>query len=202
MAYYFLPPTVAEGPAGMGALFYRYKLNRANSVLQRTDGSYYSVRTPSVDETQSALYYYPGGHKNLISESERTSLIAAGYGANIIEEQMTPGRYNMQVYQGSTFSLRPQWKIDGTYVDVTGYSAAMSVKNSPTSVSSIIDLTSANGRITVGTTDGKFTLNLTAATTTGLAAGNYVYDLEVTSPGGVVTRLLEGGFTVYEGVTS
>jgi hypothetical protein len=86
MAYYFLPPTVEEGPAGGGALFYRYKLTRANSVLQRTDGSYYSVRTPSVEETQSALYYYPGGHANLISETERTSLIAAGYGAYIIEE--------------------------------------------------------------------------------------------------------------------
>lgn len=115
---------------------------------------------------------------------------------------MTPGRYNMKVYQGSTFSLAPQWKIDGTYVDVTGYTAAMAVKNSPSSVSSIIDLTSANGRITVGTTDGKFTLALTAAQTTGLAAGNYVYDLEVTAPNGTVTRLLEGGFTVYEGVTS
>jgi hypothetical protein len=69
---------------------------------------------------------------------------------------MTPGRYNIKVYQGST----------------------------------------------VGTTDGKFTLALTAAETTALAAGNYVYDLEVTSPGGVVTRLLEGGFIVYEGVTS
>jgi hypothetical protein len=86
MAYYFLPPTVEEGPAGLGALFYRYKLTRANSILQRTDGSYYSIRTPSVDETQSALYYYPGGHQNLISESERTSLIAAGYGPYIIEE--------------------------------------------------------------------------------------------------------------------
>lgn len=115
---------------------------------------------------------------------------------------MTPGRYNIKVYQGSTFSLAPQWKIDGTYVNVTGYTAAMSVKNSPTSVSSIIDLTSANGRITVGTTDGKFTLNLTAAETTALAAGNYVYDLEVTAPNGTVTRLLEGGFIVYEGVTS
>ena len=115
---------------------------------------------------------------------------------------MTPGRYNMKVYQGSTFSLAPQWKIDGTYVDVTGYSAAMSVKNSPTSASTIISLTSANGKITVGTTNGKFTLALTAAETTALAAGNYVYDLEVTAPNGTVTRLLEGGFTVYEGVTS
>jgi hypothetical protein len=115
---------------------------------------------------------------------------------------MTPGRYNMKVYQGSTFSLAPQWKIDGTYVDVTGYTAAMDVKNSASSETTIVVLSSDNGRITVGTTDGKFTLNLSAATTTGLAAGQYVYDLEVTSPGGVVTRLLEGGFTVYEGVTS
>ena len=115
---------------------------------------------------------------------------------------MTPGRYNMKVYQGSTFSLAPQWKINGTYVNVTGYTAAMDVKNSATSATTIISLTSSNGKITVGTTDGKFTLALTAGETTALAAGNYVYDLEVTSPGGVVTRLLEGGFTVYEGVTS
>ena len=115
---------------------------------------------------------------------------------------MTPGRYNMKVYQGSTFSLAPQWKIDNSYVNVTGYTAAMSVKNSPSSSTTIISLTSSNGRITVGTTDGKFTLALTAAETTALTAGQYVYDLEVTSPGGVVTRLLEGGFIVYEGVTS
>ena len=115
---------------------------------------------------------------------------------------MTPGRYNMKVYQGSTWTLAPRWKIDGTYVDVTGYTAAMSVKYSPTSVSTIVSLTSSNGRITVGTTDGKFTLNLSAAETTALAPGDYVYDLEVTAPGGTVTRLLEGGFTVYEGVTS
>jgi hypothetical protein len=45
-------------------------------------------------------------------------------------------------------------------------------------------------------------MTLSAATTAGLAAGNYVYDLEVTAPDSTVTRLLEGGFTVYEGVTS
>jgi hypothetical protein len=115
---------------------------------------------------------------------------------------MTPGRYNMKVYQGSTWTLAPQWKIDGTYVNVTGYTANMDVKNSATSETTIVVLSTDNGRITVGTTDGKFTLNLSAATTTGLAAGNYVYDLEVTSPDSTVTRLLEGGFTVYEGVTS
>ena len=86
MAYYFLPPTVEEGPAGGGPLFWRYKLDRANSILQNANGTYSSIRTPSVDETQSALYYYPGGHATLISASERSSLIAAGYGAYITEE--------------------------------------------------------------------------------------------------------------------
>jgi hypothetical protein len=115
---------------------------------------------------------------------------------------MTPGRYNMKVYQGSTWTLAPQWKIDGTYVNVTGYTAVLTVKYSPSSETSIIVLSTDNGRIVTGTTDGKFTMTLSAATTTGLAAGNYVYDLEVTAPDATVTRLLEGGFTVYEGVTS
>jgi hypothetical protein len=115
---------------------------------------------------------------------------------------MTPGRFNIKVYQGATFELAPQWKIDGKYVNVSGYSANMIVRNSPTSPTSIVTLSSANGRILIGNTNGKFTLQLTATQTGALAAGQYVYDLEVTSPGGIVTRLLEGGFIVYEGVTS
>ena len=78
----------------------------------------------------------------------------------------------------------------------------MDVKYSPTSTTSIVTLTSANGKITVGTTDGMFTLALTATETTALTAGNYVYDLEVTAPDGTVTRLLEGGFTVFQEVTT
>lgn len=108
----------------------------------------------------------------------------------------------MKVYQGSTFTLRPRWKVDGTLVNITGYSANMIVRNSPTSATSIVTLSTANGRISVGGTNGEFALSLSAAETTALAAGQYVYDLEVTSPGGIVTRLLEGGFIVYEGVTS
>lgn len=114
---------------------------------------------------------------------------------------MTPGRYNITVYQGSTWVLEPQWKIGSSYVDVTGYTAAMDVRYSPSSTTTIIELTSSNNRITVGTTDGKFTLDLTAVETAALAAGSYVYDLEITAPDGTVTRLLEGGFNVSPEVT-
>jgi hypothetical protein len=87
MAYFFEPPTTAEGPAGGGPLFYRYKLLQANTIIQKTDGSYLSIRTPSVDETQiDVRFVYQGGHKTPISDAERLDLIAAGYGDYIIEE--------------------------------------------------------------------------------------------------------------------
>jgi hypothetical protein len=115
---------------------------------------------------------------------------------------MTPGRYNIKVYKGATFELAPQWKIDGKYVNVTGFAANMVVRNSPTSPSAIVTLSSSNGKIVVGSNDGKFTLQLSASETNALPAGQYVYDLEVTDPLAKVFRLLEGGFIVYEGVTS
>jgi hypothetical protein len=87
MAFFFEPPTVEEGPAGGGPLFFRYRLNKADTIIQRTDGSYVSIRTPSVEETQENVrFVYLGGHKTPISDAERLDLIAAGYGENIIEE--------------------------------------------------------------------------------------------------------------------
>ena len=82
MAYMFKPPTVEEGPAGFGRLFWRYRIARANTIL--VYGTIVkSERTPGVDETQSADYCDLGGHEYIISAPERTILINAGYGANI-----------------------------------------------------------------------------------------------------------------------
>jgi len=66
--------------------------------------------------------------------------------------------------------------------------------------SATIELTTANGRISL-TNAGVITLSLTATETAALAAGRYVYDLEMVSSGGVVTRLLEGVVTVSPEVT-
>ena len=115
---------------------------------------------------------------------------------------MKPGRFKFVITQGDTFHTSPAWKINNSYVNVTGYSAKMDVKIAPTSTSTIIELSSDNGRITVGGIDGKFTLDLSPAETGALPAGNYIYDLDVTSPGGVVTTLLTGGFTVVTQVTA
>ena len=82
MAYIFKPPTVEEGPAGFGRLFWRYRIARANTILVYGT-AVVSERTPGVDETQAADYCYLGGHEYIITDPERTILINAGYSANI-----------------------------------------------------------------------------------------------------------------------
>lgn len=79
----FTPPTVDEGPAGGGPLFFRYKISRADAVLKK-NGVYTQTRVPSQDEINEADIYYAGGRGGYeISEAEAADLTAAGYGAYI-----------------------------------------------------------------------------------------------------------------------
>ena len=82
MAYLFKPPTVEEGPAGFGRLFWRYRINRANTILIYGQTTV-SIRTPGVNETLDADYYYLGGHEYILSTDEYNILVANGYGSNI-----------------------------------------------------------------------------------------------------------------------
>jgi hypothetical protein len=82
MAYKFKPPTVEEGPAGFGRLFWRYRIARANTILVYGT-AVVSERTPGVDETQAATYCYLGGHEYYLTDPEYTILVNAGYGAYI-----------------------------------------------------------------------------------------------------------------------
>lgn len=52
-----------------------------------------------------------------------------------------------------------------------------------------------------GTANGEITLSVTAANTSTLTPGRYVYDVVITSPASVVTRVVEGIVTVLPSVT-
>ena len=82
MTYLLKPPTVEEGPAGFGRLFYRYKLTRADSLIM-TAGVVTRQRTFSNTQSNAADYFYIGGHEYVLSVPEYTQLVAAGYGAFI-----------------------------------------------------------------------------------------------------------------------
>lgn len=83
-------------------------------------------------------------------------------------------------------------------VDLTGYSAALQIRAFPLSTTILYD---ASGNLTLGGTAGTISLSIPASATTGFTWWQGAYDLILTSPAGVVTRLLQGSVTVTPGVT-
>lgn len=113
---------------------------------------------------------------------------------------MTPGVLNLACPQGATFTRTLTWKIDGAAVNLTGYTARMQVRKSASSATTYVSLTSSSG-ITLGGAAGTITISISAAQTSDIPEGAYVYDLELVSSGGVVTRLVGGKFSVTAEVT-
>jgi tRNA threonylcarbamoyladenosine modification (KEOPS) complex Pcc1 subunit len=114
---------------------------------------------------------------------------------------VNPGRYNLTVYKGTTFELKPVWKIGGTPVDLSGYTADMQVRYA-SDTSSIIELSTSNGRITIDSAYGRINLSISATDSAALAAGSYNYDLNLTNTvDGTVYKILEGAFVVKASIT-
>jgi hypothetical protein len=115
---------------------------------------------------------------------------------------MTAGIYTITIEQGSTFSLPLTWKDAlGSLVNLTGYTARLYVREEVESPAPFITLTTENGGITLGGAAGTITLLMSATTTAALAQTKGVYDLELISGSGVVTRLLEGIVVIRKEVT-
>lgn len=118
---------------------------------------------------------------------------------------MAAGPLDLLIEQGATFTWPMVWKDDaGVPINLTGYTARMHVRFTLAAPVTLLELTTLNGRITLGTTGGQITLSLTATETAALLdwpANKGVYDLEMVSSGGQVTRLLKGTITLDPEVT-
>ena len=115
----------------------------------------------------------------------------------------TNNRYKLDIQQGATLSLTATWTDStGTAVNLTGYTARMQVRAAYDATTTILSLTSGAGDITLGGSAGTIAITASATVTAALTAPwTGVYDLELVSGGGVVTRLLEGPATVSPEVT-
>lgn len=103
---------------------------------------------------------------------------------------------NLYIDQGSTFSTTVTiTDSNGDALDLSGYTGAGQVRKSYTSS------TAYNFNVAVGNTTGVITLSMTANVTANIAGGRYLYDVELTSNTGLISRVIEGIVTVNPNIT-
>ena len=116
---------------------------------------------------------------------------------------MPAGVWNIQADQGATFQRVVTWRdADGVAQNLTNFTARMQVRDTTDDTDGpVLTLTTENSRITLGGVSGTIALLVDATTMAAVAAGQYVYDMELVSSAGVVTRLVQGTFVVDPEVT-
>ncbi len=113
------------------------------------------------------------------------------------------GLYNIVADQGSTLSRTILWRDPAKKpILMTGYTARMKVRASSTS-NPILSLTTENGGISLGLTNGQIQLYVSDEVMATIPEGKYLYDLEMVAPSDdiYVYKLLQGNFVVRPEVT-
>lgn len=96
---------------------------------------------------------------------------------------------------------RPANPADFVPVDLTGCTARMQIRSEVESPTVLLELSTTNGRIVLGGPAGTATMTIDAATTAATEWDSGVWDLEITHPGGEVSRMAEGTASVSPEVT-
>lgn len=97
--------------------------------------------------------------------------------------------------QGTTFSntVTPKY-ANNVAIDITGHSANAQIRKHYTSTNAISFSTTVNS-------NGTITFSLAANQTSNVAAGQYVYDINIISSSNTITRVIEGVATITPRVT-
>lgn len=115
---------------------------------------------------------------------------------------MPAASYDFVIEQGATLLKPIIWKDSaGVAINLTGYTAKMQVRQSTASTDVLLEMSTANNRITLTPGTGTITLVFSATLTAGITWSRGKYDLELTSPDGTVTRLIEGQISVSKEIT-
>ena len=110
---------------------------------------------------------------------------------------MPAGYQELFLEKGSTFTSSVTLDdIYGVPYDLTNLLVKSQIRKSYYS-STAYDFTAT----VTGVANGEITISMTAANTANISAGRYLYDLVITSPASVKTRVVEGIVVVMPGVT-
>ena len=134
---------------------------------------------------------------------------------------MIAGVYNLTIEKGSTFGRlisveQPDLATDPTgqtfeNFDLSGFTARMHIRRTIDTLTPMITLTTENGRIAINpsivgdaTKNNEISLSITAADTATMGDAittSGVYDLEIISAGGTVSKVIRGDVTLIPEVT-
>lgn len=105
---------------------------------------------------------------------------------------MIAGPHNFTISQGATFRSRIRlWNPDETPFNFTGYTARMQIRSKISDPTFYVELTTENGRITLDNATNSINLYLPDEVTRTIPRDG-VYDLEIESSYGEVSRVIEG----------
>lgn len=110
--------------------------------------------------------------------------------------------YNFCIAQGTDCTV-PFVLSDaaGTVINLTGFTAAMQLRVQLNSIDAEDTFTTENGRIEITPEAGQISCSFPHTQTENYPARTLVYDLEITSSGGEITRVVQGKITVSGEVT-
>jgi len=101
------------------------------------------------------------------------------------------------IEQGASFSTTINVSDSaGAAINLYGYTASSQMRKSFYATSNTIILATVTGNA-----NGEITLSMTAANTANLTPGRSVFDLLITAPSGIKTRVVEGIIVISPGVT-
>lgn len=108
----------------------------------------------------------------------------------------------LDIDKGATFKKALEWQDSaGAVIDLTGFVSAMHIRKGY-GTTLIHELTTENSGIALGGALGTIDLLITDTDTKTFTPGRYIYDLEIKSAGGEITRILEGAVEIKDNVTS
>jgi hypothetical protein len=126
---------------------------------------------------------------------------------------MTAGQYDLVIEQGATFQQVLYWSSNTSPpvpMNITGYTAKMQIRSVIGASTALMTLTTGsagagpvyNSGIILGTTNGQITIYITATDTLAISWVTGVYDLDLVSPTGFITRVVQGNVSVNQTATT
>lgn len=117
---------------------------------------------------------------------------------NSTSADLRPAQYNVKIWRNDSWAQTFALLADTTPIDLSGCTILIQVRPTPTSTSIALELTTDDSSIGIGGVDSnQITLNKIV----DVAAGTYVYDMNVTFPSGEVKTYLWGNFIVTEDIS-